>query len=299
MFKLLGSGQSPNSIHAGSPPAITAPPPNLVSNKRPGYYQGNDGLPTKKPRISHYRKPEPICFIPAGERVSGSNSYSNNNSGVSVTVGGDRTVDRIISINNGCGSSNSGGGGSNSNNSGSGFDGWESRQQSQRERSNSSRVDYRAERTANSDVLRGTCTGNVYSDVAAAVAAIPSGSNRSSCLTPLSPSDSERGNHHQNGHGHDSSVVIANGIAATHVIDMHADRRDRSDRSRGAREERNRERESRNRSNTMSDATIYSATSSSAPTYADNANDIAAISLPTDRFERLGSTGGQHIDYRT
>lgn len=299
MFKLLGSGQSPNSIHAGSPPAITAPPPNLVSNKRPGYYQGNDGLPTKKPRISHYRKPEPICFIPAGERVSGNNSYSNNNSGVSATAGSDRTVDRIISINNGCGSSNSGGGGSSSNNNGSGFDGWESRQQSQRERSSSSRVDYRAERTANSDVLRGT--GNVYSDVAvaAAVAAIPSGSNRSSCLTPLSPSDSERGNHHQNGHGHDDSVVITNGIAANHVIDVHADRRDRSDRSRGTREERNRERESRNRSNTMSDATIYGAASSSALTYADNANDIAAISLPTDGFERLGSTEDHYFDYRT
>lgn len=298
MFTLLGSGQSPNSIHAGSPPAITAPPPNLVSNKRPGYYQGNDGLTTKKQRISHYRRPEPISFIPAGEKMSGSGSYSNNNSGVSATAGSDRTVDRTTSVNSGCGSSNSGGGGGNNSNSGgSGFDGWESRQQSQRERSSSSRVDYRAERTANSDVLRGT--GTVYSDaaVAAAVAAIPSGPSRSSCLTPLSPSDSERGNPH--GHGHDGGIVLANGITAGNVIDAYTDRRDRSDRSRGMREERNRERESRNRSSTVSDAAIYGETSNSSATiYADNANDIAMITLPIDGFERLGSTG-QYLDYRT
>ncbi|XP_012055985.1 PREDICTED: RNA polymerase II elongation factor Ell [Atta cephalotes] len=285
-----GSGQSPNSIHAGSPPAITAPPPNLVSNKRPGYYQGNDGLPTKKPRISHYKRPEPISFIPAGERLSGSNSYSNNNSGVSATAGGDRIVDRTTGVNSGCGNSNSGDGSSNSNNGGSGFDGWESRQQLQRERSSSNRVDYRAERTANSDVLRGT--GNVYSEVSA-ITAVPNDSNRSLCLTPLSPDDSERGNHHPNGDRHDGGVIIANEIASN-VID-HIDRRDRSDRSRGAREERNREREFRNRNSTASYASIYGETSS-APTYTDNTT--AMVSLPTDGFERLGSTG-QYVDYRT
>lgn len=265
----------------------------MVSNKRPGYYQGSDGLTTKKPRISHYRRPEPISFIPAGERLSGSGSYSNNNSGVSATAGGDRTVDRTTSVNSGCGISNSGGGGSNSNSGGGGFDGWESRQQSQRDRSSSSRIDYRAERTANSDVLRGT--GNVYNDVVAVVAAVPSGSNRSSCLTPLSPSDSERGSYH--GHGHDGGVVMPIGIARSSLIDVH-DRRDRSDRSRGAREERNRERESRNRSNTVSDATIYGETSNSASTYVDNANGTAMTLLSTDGFERLRSTG-QYLDYRT
>lgn len=30
----------------------------MLNDKRPGYYQGNDGLPTKKPRISHYKKSE-------------------------------------------------------------------------------------------------------------------------------------------------------------------------------------------------------------------------------------------------
>nr|ASZ69803.1 RNA polymerase II elongation factor [Allomerus octoarticulatus] len=279
-----GSGQSPNSIHAGSPPAITAPPPNLVGNKRPGYYQGNDGLPTKKPRISHYKKPEPISFIPAGERVSGSSGYSNNNSGVSATAGGDRVVDRTVGVNSGCGSSNSGGGGgSNSNNGGGGFDGWESRQQSQRERSSSGRVDYRTERIANSDVSRGT--GNVYGDVALsnAIAAVPSDSNQSLRLTPLSPDDSERGNYHQN------DVIATNEIAGV---------RDRSDRSRGVREERNRERESRNRSSIVNDAIIYGETSSSAPTYADNAIDSAALLPPIDGFERLGNIG-QYFDYRT
>ena len=54
---ILGSGQSPNSTHPGSPPAIAAPS-DIIGSKRPGYYQGNDGLPTKRQRISHYRKPD-------------------------------------------------------------------------------------------------------------------------------------------------------------------------------------------------------------------------------------------------
>lgn len=290
-----GSGQSPNSIHAGSPPAITAPPPNLA-NKRPGYFQGSDGLPTKKPRISHYKRPEPISFIPAGERVSSSSSYSNINS-VSATVGGDRTVDRSVGVNSGCGSGNSGGGGgSNSNNGGSGFDSWESRQQSQRERSSSSRVDYRTERTANSDVPRGT--GNIYND--AAIATVSSSSTRSLCLTPLSPDDSERGNPHNPPNYTDGGAVLASYGPSAGSVFEHTERRDRSDRSdrsRGAREERNRERDSRNRSTTASDAAIYGETSNNASTYVDNATGAAAISS-SDEFERLGSTGQYH-DNRT
>lgn len=46
-----GSGQSPTSTHPGSPP------PPITSSKRPGYVDGADGLPTKRQRISHYRKP--------------------------------------------------------------------------------------------------------------------------------------------------------------------------------------------------------------------------------------------------
>lgn len=46
-----GSGQSPTSTHPGSPP------PPVSSSKRPGYYDGADGMPTKRLRISHYRKP--------------------------------------------------------------------------------------------------------------------------------------------------------------------------------------------------------------------------------------------------
>ncbi|KOC69561.1 RNA polymerase II elongation factor ELL [Habropoda laboriosa] len=86
-----GSGQSPNSTHPGSPPAITAPPPSLLSSKRPGYYQGNDGLPTKRPRISHYKKPEPNSGSSnAGEngRTAGSVGSNNNNSVSSVVSGG-------------------------------------------------------------------------------------------------------------------------------------------------------------------------------------------------------------------
>lgn len=55
----VGSGQSPSSVHPGSPPsAIEAPP---LSVKRPGYFNGADGLPTKRQRIAHTRKPEERC----------------------------------------------------------------------------------------------------------------------------------------------------------------------------------------------------------------------------------------------
>ncbi|XP_050456700.1 RNA polymerase II elongation factor Ell [Cataglyphis hispanica] len=299
-----GSGQSPNSIHAGSPPAITAPPPSLLNNKRPGYYQGSDGLPTKKPRISHYKKPEPISFIPAGEKASGS-SYSNNNSGISATAGGERAAGG----NSGCGSSNSASGGgsggstsSNSNgNGGGGLDGWESKQQRER----SSRADYRVERTANSDVLRGA--GNGYG-----ATAIPSGSSRSSYLTS-SPSDSERNSHHQSGgHGRNGNIAtVANGNAGSNTNDISADRKDRSDRSdrndrsREAREERNRERECRNRNSVVNDASdaislARSETSScNVHVYNDNASSTAmTISPLTDELERPGSPG-EYPDYLT
>lgn len=64
-----GSGQSPTSTHPGSPPSIISS--SDLSAKRPGYYDGADGLITKKPRISHYRRPpEPLSAAPP---VSSSN----------------------------------------------------------------------------------------------------------------------------------------------------------------------------------------------------------------------------------
>ncbi|KAG8268526.1 hypothetical protein J6590_023904 [Homalodisca vitripennis] len=51
-----GSGQSPSSVHPGSPPSAIEGPPL----KRPGYYNGADGLPTKRQRIAHNRKPEEV-----------------------------------------------------------------------------------------------------------------------------------------------------------------------------------------------------------------------------------------------
>lgn len=106
----------------------------MLSNKRPGYYQGNDGLPTKRPRISHYKKPETNSGSSnAGEngRTAGSGSTNSVNSVVAGGAGGN---------------SASGGSGGGSGVS----DGWDQRQH-QRDRRN----EYRAERTANSDVLRG------------------------------------------------------------------------------------------------------------------------------------------------
>ncbi|CAK9810085.1 RNA polymerase II elongation factor ELL2 [Anthophora quadrimaculata] len=160
-----GSGQSPNSTHPGSPPAITAPPPSLLSSKRPGYYQGNDGLPTKRPRISHYKKPEPNSGSSnAGEngRTAGSGG-SSNNSVSSVVPGGAG------------GSSASGGSGGSS---GGVVDSWDQRQH-QRDR----RGDYRPERTANSDVLRGSSYSN----------------GGKPCLTPTSDSEETSQTGHRDG----------------------------------------------------------------------------------------------------
>ncbi|KAF3422294.1 hypothetical protein E2986_03464, partial [Frieseomelitta varia] len=139
-----GSGQSPNSTHPGSPPAITAPPPLLLNDKRPGYYQGNDGLPTKKPRISHYKK---------SETNSGSSNLGDN--GRTAGSGGGSGGGGINSGGSGGGSAISGGAGCSSANiisssSGGVIDSWDQRQHAQRDR----RGDCRPERTANSDVLR-------------------------------------------------------------------------------------------------------------------------------------------------
>ncbi|KAK9871106.1 hypothetical protein WA026_011390 [Henosepilachna vigintioctopunctata] len=61
-----GSGQSPTSTHPGSPP-----PPITNSTKRPGYYDGADGFPTKRQRVSHYKKPtEPTANPPPAENKS-------------------------------------------------------------------------------------------------------------------------------------------------------------------------------------------------------------------------------------
>lgn len=167
--KLTGSGQSPNSIQPGSPPAITAPPPAILTNKRPGYYQGNDGLPTKKPRISHYRKSEANSSS-SNAGVSGRTTSGNSGSGVSPTAGST------------LGNSASGSGG-NSSGSSSVVSNWDHRQQ-HRER----RGDCRLERTTNSDVTR---SGN------AATA-----TSSKSCQA--SPSDSAN---NQSGYRRDGNVV--------------------------------------------------------------------------------------------
>ncbi|KAK9305305.1 hypothetical protein QLX08_003578 [Tetragonisca angustula] len=144
-----GSGQSPNSTHPGSPPAITAPPPLLLNDKRPGYYQGNDGLPTKKPRISHYKKSE----TNSGSSNLGDNGRTAGSGGGGGGGGGGGSSSN--SGGGGGGSAISGGSGGSSSNNGSGtsgggvIDGWDQRQH-QRDR----RGDCRPERTANSDVLR-------------------------------------------------------------------------------------------------------------------------------------------------
>ncbi|XP_015604168.1 RNA polymerase II elongation factor Ell isoform X2 [Cephus cinctus] len=150
-----GSGQSPNSTHPGSPPAITAPPPSVLASKRPGYYQGSDGLQTKRPRISHYRKPEPSSTsstVDNGRTTLGGNSVGGGNGSGGAGVGS--------------GNGGSGGGGGGSGNGGSGGGGigssggsvvseinsWDQRSQHR----GNDRGEYRPERTTNSEVLRGS-----------------------------------------------------------------------------------------------------------------------------------------------
>ncbi|XP_076179580.1 suppressor of Triplolethal [Ptiloglossa arizonensis] len=169
-----GSGQSPNSTHPGSPPAITAPPPSL-SAKRPGYYQGNDGLPTKKQRVSRCKKPEPNAAVENGRTAGGGGGGSSNS--VSGVPGG------------GAGGNNSASG----SGGGSGVvDGWDQRQH-QRDR----RGDYRPERTANSDVLRGGGYGS-----------------GKPCTTPTS--DSEETNRTVVGH-RDASVAITGSTSGSNA----------------------------------------------------------------------------------
>lgn len=107
-------------------------------DKRPGYYQGNDGLPTKKPRISHYKK---------AETNSGSSNLGDNGRTAGSGGGGSNSGGGVSAISGGAGgsSANNGSGGT----SGGGvIDGWDQRQH-QRDR----RGDCRPERTTNSDVL--------------------------------------------------------------------------------------------------------------------------------------------------
>lgn len=73
-----GSGQSPTSTHPGSPPQITS------TNKRPGFYENGDGIPTKRQRVSHYKRPandQPISTGYSGAGVgSGKSLIENGNS---------------------------------------------------------------------------------------------------------------------------------------------------------------------------------------------------------------------------
>lgn len=131
-FKISGSGHSPNSVHPGSPPGILAPPPGFMSSKRPGYYEGSDGLQTKRPRISHYRKPETNTRTTASGVASANNSSNsngssgtNNSSAANINNSGCPPQQVNVPENN-----------------------WEQRPNQR------SRVDYRSERTINSDVLR-------------------------------------------------------------------------------------------------------------------------------------------------
>lgn len=180
-----GSGQSPNSTHPGSPPAITAPPPSLLGNKRPGYYQGNDGLPTKRPRISHYKKPE---------LNSGSSNVGENGR----TAGSGGNSNSVSVVSSGAGSSSSANGGSGGN-SGGVIDGWDQRQH-QRDR----RGDYRPERTANSDVLRGGSYGH-----------------GKACLTPTSDSEETNQHGHRDGNSGTSASNVANNATTGHSSVAH------------------------------------------------------------------------------
>lgn len=171
LFRLLlvGSGQSPNSIQSGSPPAIAAPPPNIFA-KRPGYYQGTDGLPTKKPRISHYRKSEANpCSSNASDSGRMMTSVSSN----------------ILNV----GSNNASGSGGNSSGSNSVVSSWDQRQQQQQQQ-RERRVELRLDK--NCDVMR-----DLYDGVSAY------------CSKPVSIPTDTTSNHNQSWCGRNGGGVAA------------------------------------------------------------------------------------------
>ncbi|KAI4490843.1 hypothetical protein M0804_003787 [Polistes exclamans] len=208
-----GSGQSPNSVHPGSPPAITAPPPNLL-NKMPGYYQGNDGLPTKKPRISHYKKPEPSSN--ASSSLSSTSSKVNESG---RTTGSGVSGGVIVGIGGGSGSGSGGGGGgggggsvsvSTSGNA-SLYDVWDQRQQQQQQQQQRERrTDYRAERTSNSEVLR---SGGNYGNgkTCPTTASNSSGANNQSDAG-ISSSESNAANVNIVSHNSHNSITHSNSM---------------------------------------------------------------------------------------
>ncbi|XP_046400899.1 RNA polymerase II elongation factor Ell isoform X2 [Ischnura elegans] len=89
-----GSGHSPTSTHPGSPPPAISPAAPSPANgrlpplegapgaKRPGYYDGADGIITKRQRISHYKRTTGSEW-PSSNSVTASNNSggasSNNN----------------------------------------------------------------------------------------------------------------------------------------------------------------------------------------------------------------------------
>uniref|UniRef100_A0A146MD56 RNA polymerase II elongation factor ELL n=4 Tax=Lygus hesperus TaxID=30085 RepID=A0A146MD56_LYGHE len=69
-------GSSPSSVQPGSPPSAAEPITNVA--KRPGYVDGADGLPTKRQRISHYKKP---CSGSGGFGPPGGGGYGSGGGG--------------------------------------------------------------------------------------------------------------------------------------------------------------------------------------------------------------------------
>ncbi|XP_043505857.1 RNA polymerase II elongation factor Ell-like [Polistes fuscatus] len=212
-----GSGQSPNSVHPGSPPAITAPPPNLL-NKMPGYYQGNDGLPTKKPRISHYKKPEPssnasssLSSTSSKANESGRTTGSGVSGGVAVGIGGGGGGGGVGS---GSGSGSGGGGSASVSTSGNAslYDVWDQRQQQQQQhhQQRERRTDYRAERTSNSEVLRSG--GNYGNGKTCPMAASNSSGANNQSDAGISSSESNAANVNIVSHNSHNSITHSNSM---------------------------------------------------------------------------------------
>ncbi|XP_071450365.1 RNA polymerase II elongation factor Ell [Hetaerina americana] len=95
-----GSGHSPTSTHPGSPPPAISPAVPSPANgrlptlegapgaKRPGYYDGADGIITKRQRISHFKRttgsewplPSSVTANSNSGGSSGNNNINNNSS---------------------------------------------------------------------------------------------------------------------------------------------------------------------------------------------------------------------------
>lgn len=135
----IGSGQSPNSINAGSPQPVSGPSfPPEHERQTTGSCYSMEAIPTKKQRISHFNKSDTnSTSICSSSSSFPSSSFNINDNGRTTRSSSNNSVSVTSAT-----SYNNNSSGSASNNGGSVIESWDQRQQQQRDRR------YRPKRTA-------------------------------------------------------------------------------------------------------------------------------------------------------